>query len=156
MSNCTHVDQWVVITNHETPIEVRAWASYQIRKVAGCACAGNAGNVFPRRRLQKKPLVSDPGMHVGIAYSRWCGKRSRHSRRMRTRNFTYMARDPWMSNYIAQETMDVLTHPCPNSFFMLVKGTLCNPMRKNGNERMVCLLEWWKCVPWTCYFRGFV
>ena len=24
-----------------------AWASYQIRKIAGCACAGNAGNVFP-------------------------------------------------------------------------------------------------------------
>ena len=23
------------------------WASYQIRKIAGCACAGNAGNVFP-------------------------------------------------------------------------------------------------------------
>ena len=22
------------------------WASYQIRKIAGCACAGNAGNVF--------------------------------------------------------------------------------------------------------------
>ena len=26
-----------------------AWASYQIRKIVGCACAGNAGNVFPRR-----------------------------------------------------------------------------------------------------------
>ena len=24
-----------------------AWTSYQIRKIAGCACAGNAGNVFP-------------------------------------------------------------------------------------------------------------
>ena len=24
-----------------------SWASYQIRKIAGCACAGNAGNVFP-------------------------------------------------------------------------------------------------------------
>ena len=24
-----------------------AWASYQIHKVAGCACAGNAENVFP-------------------------------------------------------------------------------------------------------------
>ena len=24
-----------------------AWASYQIRKFADCACAGNAGNVFP-------------------------------------------------------------------------------------------------------------
>ena len=23
------------------------WCSYQIRKIAGCACAGNAGNVFP-------------------------------------------------------------------------------------------------------------
>ena len=25
----------------------RQWTSYQIRKIAGCACAGNAGNVFP-------------------------------------------------------------------------------------------------------------
>ena len=41
------------------------WASYQIRKIAGCACAGYAGNVFPRRRFQRKPLVSDPGMHHG-------------------------------------------------------------------------------------------
>ena len=23
------------------------WASYQIRKIVGCSCAGNAGNVFP-------------------------------------------------------------------------------------------------------------
>ena len=81
------------------------WASYQIRKIAGYACAGNAGNIFPRRPFQRKPLVSDPGMHhgtcvtravmhVGIAYLRWRGKRSRHSRRMRTRNFVYLARGP--------------------------------------------------------------
>ena len=30
-----------------------AWASYQIRKIAGCACAGNAGKVFPRRRFHR-------------------------------------------------------------------------------------------------------
>ena len=50
------------------------WASYQIRKVAGCACAGNAGNVFPTRRLQRKPLVSDPGMHHGTCETHvpWC------------------------------------------------------------------------------------
>ena len=35
-------------------------------------------------------------MHVGIAYPRWRGKRSRHSWRMRTRNFTYLARGPWL------------------------------------------------------------
>ena len=51
-----------------------SWASYQIRKIAGCACAGNAGNVFPRRRLQRKPLVSDPGMHHGtcVTHVPWC------------------------------------------------------------------------------------
>ena len=50
------------------------WASYQIRKIAGCACAGNAGNVSPRRRLQRKPLVSDPGMHHGtcVTHVPWC------------------------------------------------------------------------------------
>ena len=50
------------------------WASYQIHKIAGCACAGNAGNVFPRRRLKRKPLVSDPGMHHGtcVTHVPWC------------------------------------------------------------------------------------
>ena len=48
-----------------------AWASYQIRKVAGCACAGN---VFLTRRFQSKPLVSDPGMHHGtcVTHVPWC------------------------------------------------------------------------------------
>ena len=48
---------------------------YQIRKIAGCACAGNAGNVFfSRRRFQRKPLVSDPGMHHGtcVTHVPWC------------------------------------------------------------------------------------
>ena len=39
------------------------WASCQIRKIAGCTCARNAGNVYSRRRLQKEPLVRYPGMH---------------------------------------------------------------------------------------------
>ena len=50
------------------------WASYQINKIAGCACAGNAGNVFPRRRFKRKPLVSDPSMHHGtcVTHVPWC------------------------------------------------------------------------------------
>ena len=50
------------------------WASNQIRKIAGCACAGNAGNVSPHRRLQRKLLVSDPGMHHGtcVTHVPWC------------------------------------------------------------------------------------
>ena len=69
------------------------WASYQICKIAGCACARNAGNVSP------PPRVSYPDMHQGtcvthvpwcmpglltngFVWSRWRRKRSRHSRRM--------------------------------------------------------------------------
>ena len=57
----------------------------------------NAGYVSPRRPLQRKPLASNPGVHHGtcvthvpwcMSGSRWRGKRSRHSRRMRTSNFT--------------------------------------------------------------------
>ena len=53
---------------------VSPWASYQIRKIAGCACARNAGNVFPHCRFQRKPLVSDPGMHHGtcVTHVPWC------------------------------------------------------------------------------------
>ena len=62
-----HVDKSSFLTCH-------AWASYQIRKIAGCACAGNAGNVLPRRRFQRKPLVGDPGMHHGtcVTHVPWC------------------------------------------------------------------------------------
>ena len=58
---------------------MKQWASYQIRKIAGCACPGNAGNVSPRHRLQRKPLVSDPGMHHGacVAHVPWCMSGSR-------------------------------------------------------------------------------
>ena len=54
--------------------DILQWASYQICKIAGCACAGNAGNVSPRRRIQRKLLVSDPGMHHGtcVTHVPWC------------------------------------------------------------------------------------
>ena len=71
-----------------------SWASCQIRNIAGCACAGNAGNVFPAT------AVTDPDMHHGTCvthvpwcmprsltsdflWSRWRGKRSLHSWRVR-------------------------------------------------------------------------
>ena len=65
------------------------WASYQIRKIAGCACAGKRPPP-PPRRLQRKRAV----MPVGIANLRWQGKCSRNPRRLRTRNCTYVARGP--------------------------------------------------------------
>ena len=54
------------------------WASYQIREIEGCACAGKAGNVSHRHRIQRKPLVNDPGMHHGkcVTHVPWCMSRS--------------------------------------------------------------------------------
>ena len=53
-------------------------------------------------------------MHVGIAHLRWRGKRSRHSRRMRTRNFTYLARGlllwHWIDRYMTAP-VDVKNSP---------------------------------------------
>ena len=67
---CCETAVWYITILH-TALQ---WASYQIRKIAGCACAGNAGNVFPRRRFQRKLLVSDPGMHHGtcVTHVPWC------------------------------------------------------------------------------------
>ena len=82
------------------------WASCQIRKIAGCACAGNAGNVFPRGRLQRKLLVSNPDMHHGtcVTHVPWCmsGSLNRGGGEnfpgipgaCATRNITYLARGP--------------------------------------------------------------
>ena len=50
------------------------WASCQIRKIAGCACAGNAGNVFPAPADKRSPHASRhvrdarAVMHAGIAH----------------------------------------------------------------------------------------
>ena len=97
--SCFHVTVLTLTTTIQ-------WASCQIRKTAGCACAGNAGNVFPRRQLQRKPLVSDPGMHYDtrVTHVPWCmsGSLTRGGGEnapgipgaCATRNITYLARGP--------------------------------------------------------------
>ena len=56
--------------------------------------------------------VGDAVMHVGIAYPRWRGK---HSRRMRTRNFTHLVRSPQWSQwerrifYVMLDTDDMIS-----------------------------------------------
>ena len=63
---------------------------------------------FPRHRLQRKPLVSDPGMHHGtcVTHVPWCmsGSLIRSGEEnvpgipgaCASRNFAYLARDPWI------------------------------------------------------------
>ena len=65
---------------------------------------------FPRRRLQRKPLVCDPGMHHGTCFTHvpWCMSGSLTSGgeenvpgipgACATRNFAYLVRGPWIVN----------------------------------------------------------
>ena len=77
------------------------WASCQIHKIAGCACPGNAGNVFPRHRGLAIPTC--------VTHVPWCmsgsltsvfllksvaGERSRHSQRMRNPQFYISGKRP--------------------------------------------------------------
>ena len=84
---------WVITSNIYVGC-THPWASCQMHKTVGCACAGNAGNVAP------PPRVNDPDMHhrtcvthvpwymsgslnSDFLRSRWRGKRSQHSQRLR-------------------------------------------------------------------------
>ena len=74
---------------------------------------------FPRHGFQRKPLVSDPGMHHGtcVTHVPWCMsepltprrrvKRSRHTRRMRNPQFYVSGKRP-------VETSAQGSHKCEN------------------------------------------
>ena len=64
----------------------------QIRRNAVCACAGNAGNVFPTTvGLATHVVWCMPGsLTSGFLWSRWRGKRSRIPGACATRNFMYL------------------------------------------------------------------
>ena len=75
------------------PLASLTWASYQIRR--------ECRERFPRHRLQRKPLVSDPGIHRGtcvthveIAKPQWRENFPDISGPCATRNFTYLAKGP--------------------------------------------------------------
>ena len=63
------------------------WASCQMRKIAGCACAVNAGNVFPT-------TVSE-SLTGGFLWSRWRKNVPGIPGACATGNFTYLVRGPW-------------------------------------------------------------
>ena len=74
------------------------WASCQVVNITGCACAGNAGTFSPPPRFSDRDMHHGTCvMHVpwcmpgsltsGFLWSRWRGKRSRHSRYMHNPRF---------------------------------------------------------------------
>ena len=58
---------------------ISAWASYQIRKFATCACARNARNVFPATDIKGNRLLAIPTC-ITVRASRTCLNARRHRR----------------------------------------------------------------------------
>ena len=111
-------------------------------------------------------------MHVGIAWLWWRGKRSRHSRRMRTRKFAYPARGPWSTYEVCYKqcmlnpiicnrttSFDTRTYqtyhltnniqPQPNIRINNIKNCYCKPLLK-VLINMVLSLLWriWLKIYW--------
>ena len=95
---------------------------------------------FPRNRLQRKPQVSDPGMHHGtsVTHVPWCmsGLLTSNSGEnvpgipgaCATRNFTYLVRGPWYHPWTLSQ-----------SLYTTLNGgsvTTC-PLRNVGNSHSV-------------------
>ena len=108
----SHRLPWALRGHGENRTHIGLWASYQMRKIACYACAGNARNVFIATDFKGKPLVRDPGMHHGtcVTHVPWCmlgsltggGGENVPSipSECTTRIFTYLARGPWFCLYL--------------------------------------------------------
>ena len=88
------------------------WAPYEISKIADCACAGNVEEVFPRLQLQRKPLVSNLGIHHGTCVM--------HQPRCMSWSLTrdggkaYLVRSPFVVN--TQSTMNLVCYKYTSNF----------------------------------------
>ena len=68
---------------------------------------------FPRHRHQRKPLVSDHGMHHG---TQWRGKCSRYSRRMRNPQFCVSGK--WPKEKLGTECFIYINHAFTPRLFL--------------------------------------
>ena len=110
-----------LITLVQFPVFIFAWASYQIRKIVGCACAGNAGNVFPATDFKGNRYLAIPACIMACMWgSLSCGGGENVPGipgACGTRNFTYLVRGPY------QEVN-------------------CNSVRPIANQMNIFHLEW--------------
>ena len=90
----------ILVKISKLPKWFRQWASYQMRKITGCSCAGNAGNLFPatvglRSQYASRHVHEAYRDHqLAVSFEVAGGKRFRHSRRMRNPQFYVSGKRP--------------------------------------------------------------
>ena len=95
---------WSLLSNvpSTSPDSLATWASYQIHKIGGCACAGNARNDFFALDFKGNCMLEIPACITARSSSMWglltCGGGENVPSipsACATCNFTYLARGPW-------------------------------------------------------------
>ena len=110
------------------------WAFYRIRKIAGCACTENAGNIFPAIDFKGDRSLAIPAcitVHVWrtcrdacrIADLQWLGERSRHSQRMRNPQFYVSGKRPIAVPY------NTILHTTQWKLKCSLGDLICNPWK---------------------------
>ena len=108
----TNAKHWYILSSWCTGNTCRyrcIWTSYQIRKIARCACAGNAGNLFPTTDFKGNRQLVIPACITARASRTFrdacrdrqlvvTGKCSRYSRRMRKPQFCVSGKRPMHFN----------------------------------------------------------
>ena len=96
-----------IYQTYQWSLDFLPWASCQIRKIVGCAWAGNAGNDFPATDFKGNRQLAIPACNHGtcITHVPWCmsglltrgggGNVPNIPGACATRNFMYLARGPW-------------------------------------------------------------
>ena len=130
---------------------------------------------FPRHRLQKKPLVSDPSMHHGtcITHMPWCmsgslaravaWKRSRHSRRMRSPQLYESSKIPMgstlkirASKSLESLEVDIIRPSKRTTVYMFYNGLILQQKSwvkiicKMWDANFICLQNRWRCFRPVC------
>ena len=113
---------------------LQTWGSCQIRKNCGCACAGNARNVFPAtagkwsRHASGHVRGARAVMHAGSLTSgfpwgrRW-GKTSRHSPRMHNTQFYVSGKWSMGTLHVRLNESIIQTYRCNSHKILNVMGT---------------------------------
>ena len=159
----------LILTPREAPPRVKVlypWASCQIRKLAGCTCAGNAENVF-----SAKMRIREPDMHHGTCVTHvmhasianvWfplklvAGKTFPSSRRMRNPQFSYLVRGPCnldQSEYPVDKLLVKVHHAIARSCALY--QSRCLTLAIPSIIPAICQLQnqWILCAEMWHYFR---
>ena len=144
------------------------WASYQIRKKCGLRMRREWQERFPRHWLQMKPQVINPGMYHGtcVTHVPWCmsGSITRGDGEnfpgipcaCETRDFTYLARGPWLDIGMSSLVQDYHLHAGNNTgewnvsssnLVTIVRALLISQYRKIARDTIivVCVTGGWLC-----------